>query len=75
MDRKTRRDLSRRYLTGTPGAHQMLHDALKGHIGWSEDRGGFLVVDEKTLTMENLTTIPRGREGWAFELMVIDALD
>ena len=70
-----RRGFARRYLTGTPGAHQILHDTLKGHIGWSEDRGGCSGVDGKAVSTENLGTILGGCEGWAFELTITDALE
>ena len=69
------RGLSTRHLAGTPGAYDMLHDTLKGHIGWTEERGTVLVVDGRPLSMENLTTILQTHEGWAFELTIADALE
>ena len=72
---KMNRGLATRHLTGTPGAYHMLHDTLKGHIGWTGERGTALVVDGKTVTMENLTTILQTHEGWVFELTITDALE
>ena len=72
---KMNRGLATRHVTGPPGAYTMLHDMLKGHIGWTEERGVVLAVDGTTVTMENLATILRIHEGWAFELTITDALE
>ena len=75
MRDKMHRGLATRHLTGRPGAWQMLHDTLQGHISWSEKRGVALVVDGKAVTLENLAEILSSHEGWVFQLRISDALE
>ena len=74
MRRKLYRGLATRLLTGCPDAYTMLHDTLEGRISWSQEEGVTLVVDSKTVTVENLATILATHEGWGFRLTILDAL-
>jgi hypothetical protein len=53
----------------------MMHDTLRGHIGWTEEGGAVLIIDGQIVTMENLASILSGHEGWTVELRITDALE
>lgn len=72
---KIYKGLATRHLTGSPGDFGMMHDTLRGRIGWSEEGGAFLIIDGQIVTMENLASILSGHEGWAVELRITDALE
>ena len=72
---KMYKGLATRHLKGSQGDFTMTHDTLRGHIGWTEERGVVLIVDGQVVTMENLADIFRGHEGWAVKVKITDALE
>jgi hypothetical protein len=71
---KLSRCLATRHITASNGMRQMLHDRLKGRIT-SDGKGRvLLVVDGVPLDIEDMVSFLRSREGWEFELCIIDAL-
>lgn len=72
---KMRRALATRHISGAAGDYQMLHDRLRGHIEWSQDRGVLLVVDGLSLGIKDLSKILATHEGWSFELRIKDSLE
>jgi hypothetical protein len=72
---KMSRCLATRHITTSHGARQMLHDRLKGRIT-SEGEGRLvLVVDGIPLTIEDIESFLKSREGWEFEMCIVDALE
>jgi hypothetical protein len=70
---KMRRGLATRYLSGTPGQRQMLHDRLRGRITSNGGGGVILVVDGIQLGIDDLESILSTYEGWEFRLRIVDA--
>ncbi len=72
---KMRRALATRHISGKAGKHNMLHDRMRGHIEWSQERGVSLVVDGTTLGIDELAVILGSYEGWTFDLRIKDSLE
>jgi hypothetical protein len=71
---KMKRGLATRHLSGGKGPREMLHDSLEGRI---TVRAGevVVVVDGIALGIEDLARFLAAREGWGFEMRILDSLD
>jgi hypothetical protein len=68
------RCLATRHITTAHGVRQMLHDRLKGRITSDGDGRVVLVVDGLPLGIEDIEAFLKSREGWEFEMCIVDAL-
>lgn len=67
---KIRRALATRYLHKDGS---LTHDEVRGRITYLEDEDDVgLVIDGKPMTMYEFSQILRGREGWEFELRLVE---
>ena len=66
--------LATRHLSSAKGPREMLHDSLQGRI---TSRAGevVVVVDGIALGIEDLARFLAAREGWGFEMRILDSLD
>lgn len=71
---KMHRGVATRYITGSSGRYQMLHDKLSGRIMSDGNGGVVLVVDGLAVGTENLASILLTHEGWSFDLQITDGL-
>jgi len=71
---KMARGLATRHLSSVKGPREMLHDSLEGRI---TVRAGevVVVVDGIALGIEDLARFLAAREGWGFEMRILDSLD
>jgi len=74
LRQKMYRGVATRHISGSPGAHQMLHDRLSGRITSDGNGGVVLVVDGLAVDAENLASMLLTHEGWSFELQIVDGL-
>ncbi len=73
--RKMARGLATRHVSTTDGGLHMLHDTLRGRIISDGEGGVTLIVDGQPIRVEDLETLLASREGWEFELRIVDALE
>lgn len=71
---KMARGLATRYLSSAKGPKEMLHDSLEGRIT-SKDGAVALVVDGVALSIAGIERMLGSREGWGFELRIVDPLE
>ena len=72
---KMYRGLATRHLATAHGDRRMLHETVTGRIT-SDGKGGLvLVVDGVPLGIGDLESFLRSREGWGFEMRIVDALE
>ena len=71
---KMARGLATRHLSSVKGPREMLHDSLEGRI---TVRAGevVVIVDGIALGIEDLARFLAAREGWGFEMRILDSLD
>ena len=72
---KMSRCLATRHIANSRGTRQMLHDRLKGRITSDGNGGVVLVVDGIPLGIEDIESFFKSREGWEFEMRIVDALE
>jgi len=72
---KMYRSLATRHITGLPGDYRMMHERLSGRITSDGQGGVLLVVDGIPLSIEDLASMLGSREGWGFEMEIVDALE
>ena len=72
---KMSRGLATRHITDAHGTKEMLHDTLKGRITSNGTGGVVLVVDGIALGIEDIELFVTSREGWEFEMRIVDALE
>ena len=72
---KIARGLATRHITTGHGEHRMLHDELKGRITSDGEGGVLFVVDGIPLGIEDIESFFMPREGWEFEVRIVDALE
>ena len=72
---KMSRGLATRHITTSHRTKEMLHDKLKGRIASDEKGGVVLVVDGIVLGIEDIESFLKSREGWEFEMRIVDALE
>lgn len=70
---KMARGLATRHLSSAKGPNEMLHDTLEGRIT-SKDGDVALVVDGVALSIADIERMVGSREGWGFELRIVDPL-
>jgi hypothetical protein len=69
------RGLATLHITTSHGTKEMLHEKLKGRIT-SDGKGGVvLVVDGIVLGIQDIESFLKSREGWEFEMRIVDALE
>ena len=73
--KKLSRGLATRHMTTSHGDLRMLYDTLKGRITSAGEGRVALVVDGIPLCIEKIETFLRSREGWEFELRIVDSLE
>lgn len=72
---KMRRGLATRHVTASPGERHMLHDTLRGRIASDGQGQPLLIIDGIPLAIEDIESLFNSREGWDFELRIVDALE
>ena len=75
LRQKMYRGLATRHITGSPGRYRMSHDKLRGRITTDGQGGVALIVDGVPLGLDDLSSILASREGWGFEIQIVDALE
>jgi hypothetical protein len=74
LRRKMRRELATRYLS-SKGSHALLHDTMRGRIGFDGSSGVTLVVDGIGVGLSELGSMLSTFEGYEFELKILDSLE
>lgn len=72
---KMYRGLATRHITTSHGDKRMLHDTVRGRITSDGQGHVLLVVDGIPLSLDDIGSFFRSREGWEFEMRIVDALE